>query len=92
MSENRDTRAIFSASRCADEFTLIYRTTCHMFLQSSFQFGFLSSKPCLFFLESSLELACYTVENRNLLVCRLNSSPIDQSFTGSSVLRPEVSL
>ena len=32
------------------------------------------------------EHSFYTVENPNLLVCRLNSQPIDQSF--SSVLRP----
>ena len=30
-----------------------------MFLQSAFQFGFLSSKPCLFPLESSLEFVIH---------------------------------
>ena len=56
-----------------------------LFFQSAFQFGFLPSKPCLFRLNSF-----YTVENPNLLVCRLNSPPMYQSF--SSVLRLEVSL
>ena len=58
MSENGDTRAILSECHCADEFALI----CHaiyMFLQSALQFGFLSSKPCLSPLESSLEFVIH---------------------------------
>ena len=54
MSENRDTRAIFSASRV----TLICRSR-HMFLQSAFPSSFLSSKPCLFPLESTLEFVIH---------------------------------
>ena len=54
MSENRDTRAIFSASRI----TLICRSR-HMFLQSTFPLSFLSSKPCLFPLESTLEFVIH---------------------------------
>ena len=61
----------------------------HMFLQSAFQFGFLSSKACLFPLESSLEFVIHR-GSPNLLVCRLNCPPIDLSY--SSVLRPEVNL
>ena len=55
-----------------------------LFFQSAFQFCFLPTKPCLF-----RPTSFHTVENPNLSVCRLNSSPIYQSF--SSVLRPEVS-
>ena len=55
MSENRDTRAIFSASRV----TLICRSR-HMFLQSAFPLSFLSSKPCLFPLESTLEFVIHS--------------------------------
>ena len=54
MSENRDTRTIFSASRV----TLISRSG-HMFLQSALPSSFLSSKPCLFPLESTLEFVIH---------------------------------
>ena len=33
--------------------------SCRMFLQRAFQFGFLSWKPCLFLLESSLEFVIH---------------------------------
>ena len=46
MSENRDTRAIFNASHCADEFDLIHAG--HMFLQSAFQFGFFMVETLFF--------------------------------------------
>ena len=51
----------------------------HMFLQNAFQFGFLSSKPCLFPLGCSLEFIIHRGKP-SLLVCRLYSPPIDQSF------------
>ena len=56
-SENRDTRAIFSASHCAYEFALICRAIC--FSKVRFSLAFLSSKPCLFPLESSLEFVIH---------------------------------
>ena len=58
-----------------------------MFLQSAFQFGFYRRN--LVFLPWNLAWnSFYTVENLNLLVCRLNSPPIDQNF--SSVLRRSI--
>ena len=68
---------------------ICFNMSSHVFLQSALQFGFLSSKPCLFPVESSLEFVIHRGKP-SLLICRLNSPPIDQSF--SSVLRPEVSL
>ena len=56
-SENRDTRAVFSASHCAYEFALICRAIC--FSKVRFSLAFLSSKPCLFPLESSLEFVIH---------------------------------
>ena len=87
MSENRDTRAIFSASHCTDEFASIHAG--HMFLQSAFQFGFLWLNRCSLIYSLAWN-SLYNVENPNLLVCRSNSPPINQSF--SSVLLPEVYL
>ena len=51
-----------------------------MFLQSAFQFGF--------YRRNLAWNSFYSVENLNLLVCRLNSPPIDQNF--SSVLRRSI--
>ena len=63
---------------------ICFNMSSHVFLQSALQFGFLSSKPCLFPVESSLEFVIHRGKP-SLLICRLNSPPIDQSF--SSVLR-----
>ena len=80
MSENRDTRATFSASRV----TLICRLR-HMFLQSAFPFSYL-----VFFPWNLAWNSLYTVENPNLLVCRLNSPQIGQRFSSFSMARSKL--
>ena len=59
MSENRDTRAIFIASHYADEFAFKHVAPYVSAKSAKFQFGFLSSKPCPFPLESSLEFVIH---------------------------------
>ena len=90
MSENRHTRAIFSAPLCADE--LLWYVDRAMFLQIKVRFSLAFYPGNLVFFSWNLAWnSLYTVEKANLLVCRLNSTPIDQNF--SSVLLPsEVSL
>ena len=80
MSENRDTRATFSASRV----TLICRLR-YMFLQSAFPFSYL-----VFFPWNLAWNSLYTVENPNLLVCRLNSPQIGQRFSSFSMARSKL--
>ena len=48
MSENRDTRAIFSASHCVDEFALIHAGHMTCFSKVRFSLAFLSLKPFSF--------------------------------------------
>ena len=79
--ENRDASATFSASHGLRRQVCLSRA---MFPKERFSLAFYRRNR-LFPLKSSL---FYTVKNPNLLVCRLNSPPMDQNF--SSVLRPEV--
>ena len=75
MSENRDTRAVFSVSRCAEEFPLIYRAICFSKVRFSLAF---CCRNLVFFSQILAWNSLYTVENPNLLVCRLKF-PADRS-------------
>ena len=77
MSENRDTKAIFGASHFADEFALICRAIC--FSKMRFSLAFYRRNLVFFPLGCSLEFIIHRGKP-SLLVCRLYSPPIDQSF------------
>ena len=61
-------------------------TSLFMFLQSTFQFGFLPSKPCRFSLKSNLEFILHCGKPKFMLAGRplllAFSPPMDQSFSG----------
>ena len=55
--------------------------SCDVFLQSTFQFGFLPSKPCLFPLKSSLEFVLHRGKHKFISLPVKFPANIDQSFS-----------